>query len=265
MLAGAFAPVAILLSSSAGAAGTLSPLPVTGSQAIAVQEAALARLAATGLPVYCGGHRGNMVALTFDDGPGPYTPRALRKLSARADKATFFIVGRNVARYPGAVQRELRHDAIGDHTWTHPLLTTLAPARAESEMARTQSLLVRVSGAPVQLFRPPYGGRDRTIDAIARRLGMVEVLWTVDSADSLGASYARIEHNVIAGLHPGAIILMHENHGQTIRALPTILPAITARHLRAVTLPELLSSDPPTPAQLRAGGLGCGGQLGGGG
>jgi peptidoglycan/xylan/chitin deacetylase (PgdA/CDA1 family) len=83
------------------------------------------------------------------------------------------------------------------------------------------------------------------------------VLWNVDSGDSLGAEYAGIEHNVLAGLHPGSIILMHENRGQTIRALPTIFRALQEDHLRAVTVPELVAQDPPSPAQLRAGGRGC--------
>ena len=87
---------------------------------------------------------------------------------------------------------------------------------------------------------------------------MLEVLWNVDSGDSLGANYAGTEHDVIAGLHPGSIILMHENRGQTIRALLTIFAALARDHLRAVTIPELVAEDPPSLAQLHAGGRGCG-------
>jgi peptidoglycan/xylan/chitin deacetylase (PgdA/CDA1 family) len=113
----------------------------------------------------------------------------------------------------------------------------------------------------VQLFRPPYGAHNATVDAIARRLGLLEILWNVDSADSLGANYAGIIRNVEAGMRPGAIILMHENRGQTIRALTTILPELRRRGLRSVSLPELLASDPPSRAQLKAGTGGCGGTL----
>jgi hypothetical protein len=80
----------------------------------------------------------------------------------------------------------------------------------------------------------------------------------VDSADSLGANYAGIERNVIGGLRPGAIILMHENRGQTIRAMPAIFAAIRRRHLRTVSVPRLLTDDPPGEAQARIGGAGCG-------
>jgi peptidoglycan/xylan/chitin deacetylase (PgdA/CDA1 family) len=222
------------------------------------EQAELRRLAALGLPVYCAGHRGHLVALTFDDGPGPYTRLALDKLRRHHLRATFFIVGRNIPLVPGITRRERAIGAVGDHTFTHPLLTALPPVTAEEEILRTRLALERSSGGPVTLFRPPYGGHDATIDAIARQLGMVQVLWTVDSGDSLGADYAGIARNVIRGMHPGAIILMHENRGQTIRALLPIFAALARRHLRAASVPQLLSQDPPSLAQLRAGGRGCG-------
>src|SRR5947199_7469979 len=87
---------------------------------------------------------------------------------------------------------------------------------------------------------------------------MLEVIWTMDSRDSLGAEWNGIIENVEAGLHPGSIILMHENRGQTIRALTTLLPELKRRHLRSVSLPELLATDPPSLAQLRRGPDGCG-------
>src|SRR5947208_11097315 len=86
---------------------------------------------------------------------------------------------------------------------------------------------------------------------------MLEILWSTDSADSLGAEWDGIIRNVEAGLHPGSIILMHENRGQTIRALTTLLPELHRRHMRSVTLPELMAEDPPSKAQLERGPAGC--------
>ncbi len=215
-------------------------------------------LIAEGKPIYCAGRRGNEVALTFDDGPGPYTRLAVAKLRKHKVHATFFVVGRNIPLVPGATREERALGAVGDHTFTHPLLTALSPAEAEQEIVRTKTALESSSGGPVFLFRPPYGGRNATIDGIARANGLLEILWTVDSQDSLGANYAQIERNVISGMHPGAIILMHENHGQTIRAMINIFAALQRKHLRAVSVPQLLTDDPPSAAQLRAGGLGCG-------
>jgi peptidoglycan/xylan/chitin deacetylase (PgdA/CDA1 family) len=222
------------------------------------ESAQVRSLIAQGRPIYCAGHRGDEVALTFDDGPGPYTRLVLAKLRKHGVGATFFIVGRNIGLLPGATRAERALGGVGDHTFTHPLLTGLSAGEAEAEMVRTQEALARASGGPVFLFRPPYGAHDASIDAIARAHGMLQILWNVDSADSLGANYAQIERTVISGLRPGAIILMHENHGQTVRALISVFAALQRKHLRAVGVPQLLSDDPPSAAQLSAGGEGCG-------
>jgi peptidoglycan/xylan/chitin deacetylase (PgdA/CDA1 family) len=242
----------------AGRLSRRSAVAAGGSRPGSAESPELRALIAQGRPIYCGARRGNEVALTFDDGPGPYTRLVIAKLRKHRIAATFFIVGRNIPLVPGATAQERALGAVGDHTFTHPLLTALAPAEAEREIARAQAALERSSGGPVFLFRPPYGGRDPRIDAIAQAHGLLEILWTVDSADSLRANYAGIERNVIGGLRPGAIILMHENHGQTVRALLTIFSALQRKHLRAVSVPQLLSDDPPSAAQLRAGGVGCG-------
>jgi peptidoglycan-N-acetylglucosamine deacetylase len=230
------------------------------------EAAALRPLIALGKPIYCGAARGNEVALTFDDGPGVYTRLMLAKLRRHGIRATFFVVGRNIPLLPGALREERALGAVGDHTFTHPLLTALSQAEAEQQIASTQTAVAAASGAPVLLFRPPYGGRSESIDAIARAHGMLEIMWTVDSADSLGADYAQIERNVIAGLRGGSIILMHENHGQTVRAMLGIFAALQRKHLRTVSVPQLLADDPPSLAQVRAGGSACGvssGRLGG--
>jgi peptidoglycan/xylan/chitin deacetylase (PgdA/CDA1 family) len=258
---------------SSAAAGRVSPtastakqlssgVPASRARNSSSQETAQVRqLIALGKPIYCAGSRGNEVALTFDDGPGPYTRLVMNKLRKHGLQATFFDVGRNLDLVAGAgsmTRTELTLGAVGDHTFTHPLLTALAPAEAEREIVRTKAVLTRSTGRPVFLFRPPYGGRDATIDRIVAEHGLLQILWTVDSADSLGANYAQIERNVIGGLRPGAIILMHENHGQTVRALLNIFGALQRKHLRAVSVPQLLTDDPPSLAQVRAGGAGCG-------
>jgi peptidoglycan/xylan/chitin deacetylase (PgdA/CDA1 family) len=224
----------------------------------AAQLRAVRRLAAHGLPVYCAGRSKRMVALTFDDGPGPYTTLAIKKLREAHLRATFFLVGKSIRAHPGLARREKAVAAVGDHTLTHPFLPGLSQAEMAQEIAGARTLIEQASGQPVGLFRPPYGARTPPIDAEAKSLGLLEVLWTMDSRDSLGANYAGIEQNAIAGLHPGSIILMHENRGQTIRALPVIFAAIARDHLRAVTVPELVADDPPSLAQLRAGANGCG-------
>jgi len=221
------------------------------------QNAAVARLASYGLPLFCGGRSKRLVALTFDDGPGPYTRLAVAKLRRHDLRATFFLVGKQIRAYPGLAQLERSVAAFGDHTLTHPFLPSLPNAQMVEQIAGEQTLIEHVTARRVLLFRPPYEGRSPAVDREVRRLGMLDVLWNVDSADSLGANYAAIERNVVSGLRPGAIILMHENRGQTIRALLSIFAALARDHLQAVTIPELIERDPPSLAQLRAGGLGC--------
>jgi peptidoglycan-N-acetylglucosamine deacetylase len=215
-------------------------------------------LADTGLPLFCGGRTKRMVALTFDDGPGPYTKLTIAKLRDRHLRATFFVVGKQIAAFPGLAQRERSVAALGDHTMTHPFLPALSRALMAQEIVRARTVIERATARPVILFRPPYEGRSPSIDREVRALGMLEVLWNVDSGDSLGANFAAIERRVRAGLHPGSIVLMHENRGQTLRALPTIFKALRRDHLRAVTVPELLAKDPPSLRQLRAGDRACG-------
>jgi peptidoglycan-N-acetylglucosamine deacetylase len=277
----ALALLAVLLSGSSHQRSSASPPPAAlgagrhgaapaNARTAAAREAreatALRPLIALGKPIYCAAPRGDEVALTFDDGPGVYTRLVLTKLHKHGIRATFFVVGRNIPLLPGALREERALGAVGDHTFTHPLLTALAQAEAEQQIAGTQRAVASASGGPVLLFRPPYGARNTAIDAIARAHGMLEIMWTVDSADSLGANYAQIERNVIGGLRGGSIILMHENHGQTVRALLGIFAALERKHLRTVSVPQLLADDPPSLAQVRAGGSACGvasGRLGG--
>jgi peptidoglycan/xylan/chitin deacetylase (PgdA/CDA1 family) len=223
----------------------------------ALGDANIRWLTALGRPIYCGGPRGNEVAFTFDDGPGVYTHYAVKKLTAAHEHATFFVVGRSIDGWPGWLSQEAKLGAIGDHTSTHPVLTELSPEAITSQITRTRDKIEAELGQPVDLFRPPYGARNAEVDLIARRLGLLEIMWSVDSGDSLGAGWSEIIHNVEAGLHPGAIILMHENRGQTIRALTTLLPELRRRHLRSVSLPELFATDPPSVAQVERGENGC--------
>lgn len=232
--------------------------PETPGIETAAQLVAVRRLAGYGLPIYCAGPGRRLVALTFDDGPGQYTQLALQALSERHLVATFFLVGREVRARPDSAQREKPYGAFGDHTMTHPFLPALSRGRMVEEIAEGKALVERTVGEPVVMFRPPFAGRSAAVDVTVRRLGMLDVLWTVDSQDWRGIGYQQIERNVIGGLRPGSIVLMHENHAATIRALPAIFAALARSHLQAVTVPQLIDEDPPSISQLRAGPAGCG-------
>jgi peptidoglycan/xylan/chitin deacetylase (PgdA/CDA1 family) len=220
-------------------------------------DGVIRKLARLALPVYCAGSRGRALAFTFDDGPGVYTHYAVKKLLQAHEQATFFVVGRSIEAWPGWLARERKVATLGDHTFTHSDLQELPPSTVAWELASDKRLIQRESGQPVDLFRPPYGGQDTAVNRIARQLGLLDIMWSMDSRDSLGANWAEIIKNVKSDLRPGAIILMHENRGQTIRALTTLLPVLHRRHLRSVSLPELFATDPPSIAQVRRGLYAC--------
>jgi peptidoglycan/xylan/chitin deacetylase (PgdA/CDA1 family) len=219
----------------------------------AEQRKAVARLVKLGLPILCAGPRGRYIALTFDDGPGEYTELAMKILRKRHMRATFFLVGRQVTYRPDLPAKESALGALGDHTWTHPYLPGLSSAAILDQITSTRAEIRRTAKTDVLLFRPPYGGRDARVDAIVNRLGLLQVLWSVDSGDSTGSDVLGVYRNVLAGLKPGAIILMHENRATTIKSLiHYVLPAIQRRHLIPVSVPELLALDPPSYEQVRS-------------
>lgn len=222
-------------------------LPIPRAQAAAVRH--YMRL---GRPIYCTAGRARYAAITFDDGPGPNSHRVAGILSRSGVQATFFLVGRQVSPFAGAVRREARVGVLGDHTWSHPQLTRLQPGAIRRQLTSTRRAIERTSRRRVTLFRPPYELRNRYVDGAVRRMGLLQVLWNVDSRD-----YAGAVRNVEGGLLPGSIVLMHETYDWTVQALPRILAAARRKRLRLVTVPALLALDPPSDAMVRAGGRGC--------
>ena len=228
------------------------PPVTTSSQA----QTELDKLISLGYPVCRGAGTRPLVALTFDDGPGPYTQKTIRDLKAAGAKATFFIVAKELIGWPQLANEprvEATVGAIGDHTYDHIGLVGLTHDNLVHQIADAQTLIEQHSGQSVRLFRPPYGQHDAAVDAEVKSLGMLEVLWTVDSGDGLaGATGTSVLQTVENNIGPGAIVLMHENRGTTQRILPQLLSYIRSKGLRMVTVPELLAADPPPLAQLKS-------------
>ncbi len=226
--------------------------PGDGMPTPAQQRAAVARIAELGLPLYRAGGKGRWLALTFDDGPGPYTETAMTALRDNGARATFFLNGKNIAEWGHLAKAETELAAVGNHSWSHAYLPGLSRSEMVREIGESRRAIARASGEPVNLMRPPYGARTRAIDAELRRTGQLQVLWDVDSMDSQGADWEEILRRSKAGAKPGAIILLHENRGQTLKAVNRLLPWLRKRGLIPVTVPELLALDPPSLAQVRA-------------
>jgi len=235
-----------------------NPRPVSrhaGSprELLAREQAAIGRLLSRQPFIRWGGNERRDVALTFDDGPGPYTPSLLGQLRRLHAPATFFEIGFMIRWFHASLVRELQMgDVIGDHTETHPRMALLSPA-AQQQQILEQTQWLHKYGAPFpRLWRPPYGSYDEATLQILRRRHMLMVLWTVDTDDYLRPGVRVIVDRALAGVQPGAIILMHDaggNRTQTIAALPLIVHALRKRGYRLVTIPQLILDDPPRRAQ----------------
>jgi peptidoglycan/xylan/chitin deacetylase (PgdA/CDA1 family) len=199
--------------------------------------------------VVSGGGERREIALTFDDGPGPYTPRVLAQLRRLHVPATFFEVGFMVPLFAAAVRRELRmHAAIGDHTELHASLARL-PGTAQRRQILVQTQQLHRLGAPFpRLFRPPYGAWNGTTLKLTRHLRMLMVLWSIDTEDYRQPGVRAIVRAVLTRAKPGAIVLLHDAGGtrtQTIAALPAIVHGLRRRGYGLVTVPQLMREDPP--------------------
>jgi peptidoglycan-N-acetylglucosamine deacetylase len=239
------------------ASGSAGPLDGRGLPAAPAQRAAVARFHRLGLPIYCGGGRANYAALTFDDGPSQYSEEVMSQLERAGAQATFFLVGRVVGERADVPRRQLAFGGVADHTWTHASMTQLSPRALRSELVSTKRVLERATGERITLMRPPFGARDARTDRVVKRLGMVPVMWDVDTRDSAGAGAGEIAANADAGMRPGAIILMHDTYDRSIAALPRVLQAAKRKGIKLVSVSQLLALDPPTESQVRAGGMGC--------
>jgi peptidoglycan/xylan/chitin deacetylase (PgdA/CDA1 family) len=213
------------------------------------EETAIDRVLSYTPVVRSGGSRGHEVALTFDDGPGPYTAQLVHVLDSLHVHATFFAIGEEERYFSAGTLAELRsEDVVGDHTETHPVMARLS-AHAQHEELFEQVLRIQLLGGPTpRLFRPPYGSFDATTFKQLHALHMLMVLWSADTSDYTLPGVAAIVQRALAGAHPGAIILMHDaggNRSETLAALPAIVRGLRRRGLEPVTIPRLMLDDPP--------------------
>lgn len=196
-----------------------------------------------------GGAQGRDVALTFDDGPGPYTPQVLDVLEREHVPATFFVIGQEIHDFGSSTEREIRDGfVIGDHTENHPMLAHLSAHDQKEQLFEQAARIEILGGRKPHLFRPPYGSFNTTTFHLLHQMKMLMVLWSVDTDDYEQPGVETIVKRALEGAKPGAIILMHDaggNREQTVAALPQVIRAIRARGLRLVTVPRLLTEDPP--------------------
>ena len=182
-----------------------------------------------------------VVALTFDDGPNPATTnQALDTLSKYGIKATFFVLGKNVSGNEEILKR-MKSDGhvIGNHSWSHPVLSKLSLDEAKKQITDTEDALTKVLGSSSKLMRPPYGA---ITDDIRNSLDLSFIMWDVDSLDWKSKNEAAILTEIQREVKNGSIILMHDIHAETVNALPKVIDYLKGQGYDFVTVPDLLDS-----------------------
>ncbi len=180
------------------------------------------------------------IALTFDDGPVPGTAKLLDTLKANHAKATFFVLGSQVATNADILKREVAEgNEVGNHTYTHMKLAGASQAKVQEEIGKTQDAIKLVLGISPVLLRPTYGATDKQLDEVAKQDNLAQILWTVDTDDWRDHNSALIEKRVLKSAKPGHIILMHDIRPTTVDAIPTILKKLGAQGYKFVTVSEL--------------------------
>ena len=204
-----------------------------------------------GPTVWHGGADASTVALTFDDGPGDDTERVLDTLAEHSVTATFFVIGRNVERYPRVARRIVAdgHE-IGNHSYTHPIFLYVSASRTRQELERAQHVIVDTVGVSPEWSRPPCGVRTPAYFSAARALRLRTVQWSVAGYDWGRRSAREIAQGVLRGSTAGSIVLLHDADSEgrsdrraTVEALPAVLRGLAARGLRSESVSQLLSGN----------------------
>ena len=223
-------------------------LPALPAQAkgAAELEPAPPRPVSEGLELMRLGISNNMCALTFDDGPSPYTAQLLDTLKEYDIPATFFVVGTQVRRRPALIERMLSEGhEVGNHSYSHTALRKQSSKRQQADLMKLDAMLRDLGAAP-RFVRPPFGFYDHNTVNVVQEMDGHIVMWTVDSQD--WRNYSDLE-DVLANMelpYRGApmrgVFLFHDTHLPTVERMPEILDALTASGCRFVTLSEYIDA-----------------------
>jgi peptidoglycan/xylan/chitin deacetylase (PgdA/CDA1 family) len=187
------------------------------------------------------------VALTFDDGPGPYTDRLLQILKDDDAKATFFLIGNKVAANPSGAKRIAEAGMeIGSHTWEHPNMTTIPPEDIAGQFSRANDAITAATGRAPSLWRPAGGLANDAVLATAGRFGLAEILWDVIPFDwANDSNTAATRYMLMTQIKPGSVVLFHDTYSSTVDLVYQFIPVLKANGYRLVTVSELLGPRAP--------------------
>jgi len=187
------------------------------------------------------------IALTFDDGPGPYTDRLLQILKDNDAKATFFLIGNKVAANPAGAKRIA--DAgmeIGNHTWEHPNMATIPQEDIAAQFAKANDAITAATGRTPTLYRTAGGLSDDVVRQTAGRFGLAEILWDVIPFDwANDSNTAATRSMLMTYIKPGSVVLFHDTYTSTVDLVYQFIPVLKANGYHLVTVSELLGSRAP--------------------
>ncbi|GAA0383621.1 hypothetical protein GCM10009530_38090 [Microbispora corallina] len=228
------AQTAAVPAAAGGSAGTAA-----ASAQPAAASAGTAAKTGTKPKPYCARHK--CIALTFDDGPWPYTPALLDTLKKHKAKATFFVLGRKVANRPELTRRIVAegHD-IGNHTWDHEVLTTLSDEEVLSTVSSTTDIIRETIGKAPTMMRPPSGATNSRVGALMAQLGLPQILWTGSTLDWQARNTKVIAKRTLALAKRNGVILLHDIVPETVKAMPGVLTTLEKQGYRFVTITTLL-------------------------
>lgn len=179
------------------------------------------------------------VAITFDDGPNPeYTEELLLGLKERGVKATFFLLGKEVERYPEIVKDIYREGhLIGTHSYEHVNLNSLCDTAAIEQVDKTNQVIFQVTGEYPEFIRPPFGSWKCNLDYETK---MIEVLWDVDPLDWKTDNSDVIAKRVVSNVQEDDIILLHDASESSVVAAFKIIDFLKGEGYEFVTVEELM-------------------------
>lgn len=198
------------------------------------------------VPIYSVERTEKVAALSFDAAWGAdYTDDLLEILARHDIRATFFLVGFWVEKYPEMAKRisDAGHE-IGNHSSTHPHMPTLSVEQIAFEITRTHDLIKETTGQEARLFRPPFGEYSNRVIETLGSLNYLTIQWSVDSLDwQQNMTKDDIIKRVTSRMHPGAIVLFHNNATYTPHALEPIIEKLKGEGYSFVPIGDLLLTD----------------------
>ncbi len=194
------------------------------------------------------------VALTFDDGPSVWTPPILDQLKKTQIKATFFMIGSHVKKFPEIAHRvKAEGHTIGNHGYAHSVLLYYTDEELEEEIKYTELVIKEITGYTTEYFRPPKAWISHSEKKKVKAIGYETVLWSINPKDWVPFDHKNIVKFISRRAQAGDILLFHDSGGifkaeggnrlQTVLTIPLLAKNLREQGFEFATIEELLHEE----------------------